>query len=680
MCEKRSEASLSILLKEKEFNPAHIYYHPNDHSDLKVIFASSSKTGNGLGIPDRMYYDSTKLIIFECKKDKISKAKADIKSYFNSIKIDDNLIVYGVAYVDEGLYEIYKMKQSRTIFIMKDKTISPETFELNPVPRIDIDMKKEIAKVHDYIYQNTKISNEDKSLFIAIILIGLKNNTLNNSIDNIQNKEDLFPILEAVLRTYDINTQIFKSLRMSKDLDHLYNLIVMVKHIYEKNPSLDLLNEFYSEFIKYSNTDTKSLGIVLTPPHIVEIMTKMLNISNNDIVLDLCTGTGSFILEAHKYNPMKVIACEYQSKLYALLKCNMIIRDISNYEIYNIDCFTKDFKATKSIINPPYSTNPSEWSFIIKQLDSLEDEGECCAIIPNSNIFDSKENNKFKCQILDQAIVMNIIICRHSLFYPSADIGCVILHFKKTKDKDYMTNIIDYRNDGFVSKVGRGIIKDATYDTAYDDLFDSIANGSNKLNLTSDISWFNLQIEKNTSIDIVQLRMLKLENRYHHDKILAMNQESTSEASIVHYKEVFIGDYFDILSKPIQPYDKPTCKVYMIAAKNNNNGIKEIIDSNENTFEGGKLVVVTGGNGGAGLCFYQQYAFNITSSTKVLSPKDNIVMNTNIGLYIAYQLSKNKNIYSRSNGWTIPKIKQTTIQLPFTRDGEIHYEEIDKLY
>lgn len=540
-------------------------------------------------------------------------------------------------------------------------------------------MKKEISKVHDYIYQNTKISNEDKSLFIAIILIGLKNNTLNESIDHIENKDDLYPILEAVLRTYDINTQIFKSLRMSKDLDHLYNLIVMIRHIYVKNPSLDLLNEFYSEFIKYSNTDTKSLGIVLTPPHIVDIMTKMLNINHNDIVLDLCTGTGSFILEAQKYNPAKVIACEYQSKLFALLKCNMIIRDISNYDIYNIDCFTKDFKATKSIINPPYSTNPSEWSFIIKQLDSLEEDGECCAIIPNSNIFDSKENNKYKSQILERASVLNVIICRHSLFYPSADIGCVILHFKKTKGDDCLTNIIDYRNDGFVSKVGHGIIKDDSFDNSYAILFESMKNGINQTKLTSDISWFDLKIKTTTSIDLVELRMLKLENAYHHDKILSMNQESNLQADIVHYKEVQLSDYFDVLSKPTHSYDKPVHKVYLIAAKNNNNGVKDIIDSNENTFDGGKLVVVTGGNGGAGLCFYQQYSFNITSSTKVLSPKDNLRLNPNLGLYIAYQLSKNKKIYSRSNGWTLPKIKQTKIQLPF-KDGQIDCKEIDRLF
>ena len=186
-------------------------------------------------------------------------------------------------------------------------------------------------------------------------------------------------------------------------------------------------------------------------------------------------------------------------------------------------------------------------------------------------------------------------------------------------------------------------------------------------------------MESEATIDVIPLRLLKMETAYHHNKILAMNQEASSHIDIAEYKEVEVGEFFDVLSKPVKPYADPVHKVYNIAAKNNNNGIKEIIDSNKDTFEGGKLVVVTGGNGGSGLCFYQQYAFNISSSTKVLSPKQNIQMNTNLGLYLAHQLSKNKKIYSRSFGWTLPKIKQTKIQLPFIED-QIDYDAIDKLF
>ena len=75
------------------------------------------------------------------------------------------------------------------------------------------------------------------------------------------------------------------------------------KKVYDviQNSQGDILNKFYSEFCRYQNTDSKSLGIVLTPHHIVELMIKLLNIQSNESFIDLCSGTGSFGKEACKY-------------------------------------------------------------------------------------------------------------------------------------------------------------------------------------------------------------------------------------------------------------------------------------------------------------------------------------------------------------------------------------------
>jgi hypothetical protein len=56
-------------------------------------------------------------------------------------------------------------------------------------------MKKEIHEVHNYIRDNTKISNEDKSLFIADCMVGLKNNLLSLILGDIENKENIYSIL-----------------------------------------------------------------------------------------------------------------------------------------------------------------------------------------------------------------------------------------------------------------------------------------------------------------------------------------------------------------------------------------------------------------------------------------------------------------------------------------------------
>ena len=147
-------------------------------------------------------------------------------------------------------------------------------------------------------------------------------------------------------------------------------------------------------------------------------------------------------------------------------------------------------------------------------------------------------------------------------------------------------------------------------------------------------------------------------------------------------KSFKISDLFYILKKPRNKYDiSKSNLVYEISAKNNNNGIKDVVPCNEYTFTGGKIVLVTGGNGGAGIAYYQETDFNISSATIVLEPKDNLLMNMETGIYIAAELSKYKFKYSRGFTWNISRINEDTLELPVLKDVEdIDYDYIFKLY
>lgn len=168
--------------------------------------------------------------------------------------------------------------------------------------------------------------------------------------------------------------------------------------IYEGNKDCDVLNIFYTEFCKYQNTDSSSLGIVLTPDHIVRLMIQLLELKPTDVFLDLCTGTGSFLKEASK--TCQVIGCEYQNKLAALAKINMILIGKKENKIFHSDCFKCEalngYKFTKSAINPPYGGKGEikEIKFIEKQIELIQPGGLCCAIVPE-NIFNaSREKDK----------------------------------------------------------------------------------------------------------------------------------------------------------------------------------------------------------------------------------------------------------------------------------------------
>lgn len=536
-------------------------------------------------------------------------------------------------------------------------------------------MNKEVHQINNYIRNNTRISNEDKTLFIAILLIGIKDNLFLGVID----KDEICIKIQNILLEYNIHTDLFQSLISDRDKEHLFNLIMLLKDIYSNYASIDLLNKFYSEFAKYNNSDGKSLGIVLTPHHIVRLMVDILDINSEDIVLDLCTGTGSFLLEAYKYRPKKIIGCEYQNKLFMLLKCNVIIREVTNYELIQGNCFENTFISTKSLINPPYGTkHNNELEFIIKQLESLESNGECCAIIPIGKVLNNKSNNKYKKIILEMSTLMNIIICRESIFYPNASVGCVIVYFKKALNENYLTGIIDYRKDGFIPKTGNGYVKIEEFETIYLNAINEIKNPITRKLLKYNDDWYNNFNIEDKKINMKNLKLSKLELDYINFKFDAINISSDSDDQEVEYKEFKLNYIFDVLKKPKEKYTGPVKKVYMISAKNNNNGIESIVDSNESTFTGNKLVLITGGNGGAGLCYYQKNDFNIKSATVVLAPK-NIEMNDNVGIYLSQLLSRNKELYSRYNTWTLKKIKSTTITLPVT-NNEINYEYINSLF
>ena len=89
----------------------------------------------------------------------------------------------------------------------------------------------------------------------------------------------------------------FKFIQKSLHNKHLFELVTKIKNTVS-NYGVDVLNKFYSEFCKYDKNNDSSLGVVLTPEDIVSLMISELQITKDHSVLDFCTGTGSFLLEA----------------------------------------------------------------------------------------------------------------------------------------------------------------------------------------------------------------------------------------------------------------------------------------------------------------------------------------------------------------------------------------------
>lgn len=662
------ETLLDNLLQKNKFIESNIYYSPTKNKILKSIFKNCSKKGIGRGIPDRIYFDEANklLIIIECKYDDINKAIKDLKIYKEKL-INKTYNIYYVAFVENN-YEIYNSE-----FNIINKPLLLDTFIHNKPTNYNItDMDKDIHKIHNYIRDYTKISNEDKSFFIACILISLKKNSFYTIIENYNTKEYIYDLIKQNLMDYEIDTSIFEFLRNDENNTHLYNIIKMVLNIYKKNPELDLLNKFYSEFVKYSNTDGKSLGIVLTPYNIITLMIKLLDIKDTDIFLDLCTGTGSFALEALKYNPKMIIAVEYQTKLHSLLKCNMVLRniDLNKNEIIKGNCFDYEYKANKSAINPPYGMkDKKELDFVIKQLESVEEGGLVCAIIPTTCL----NNNKFlnlKKHIMDVANIKIIINLSKIIFYPNANINTSIILIEKTTYKTD-TLIVNYEMDGLYIKKHIGICKTEEYTKAYDELINICKNNietdkSILIRIKYNEDWNFHNYNNIINFEISKKEFLNKINKFNYiQKELEIIKIEDTTIKFGNIKKFYLNELFDIQTvKRITLNEAKENKGHIpyISASELNYGITAY--TSFKTHNGPCLTLSNSGS--VCKCFYHKGTICGTDSIYILYVKKEYayLLEDEIMIFISCLIEKNSIKYNFGRACRLNKLIADFIELP----------------
>ena len=95
-----------------------------------------------------------------------------------------NYKIYFVAITNNN-YEIMDINLKKESFIL-----TPKNFGLNDNLIIYSmqNMEKDIHKIHNYIRDYTKISNEDKGFFIACILISFKKTSFLQILENYDTK------------------------------------------------------------------------------------------------------------------------------------------------------------------------------------------------------------------------------------------------------------------------------------------------------------------------------------------------------------------------------------------------------------------------------------------------------------------------------------------------------------
>lgn len=348
------------------------------------------------------------------------------------------------------------------------------------------------SSIHDYLYSAVKLSDQDKASLISGIIIALNwksfrnsyrmpddagsfidsfRSALSRSLRNYEGLKTNYEPIYSVFSFIETNDNFKKTIEYQGKtyiaLQFLTEIIEdSIVKIAKQYPQYDVMGDFYNEFTSRSGADQSSLGIVLTPHHVADFMSELLQINDNDVIMDTCCGTGSLLLTADKHSKAtnKIIGVEYNPRMCAIALANFIRRD-SNAVLWNGDSYSEEIldkiqklQPTKRIINPPYSqAGYPEIGFIKRGLDRLVPGGLGVAIVPKSVcIKNTKESTEYRKAILEHHTLLATFSMPDKLFYP-VGVNTVIMLFKAGVPQGSQQSFAGYiPNDGFETVKNQG--------------------------------------------------------------------------------------------------------------------------------------------------------------------------------------------------------------------------------
>lgn len=513
------------------------FYGPKTFIEKSAIpkeYGFKSKKGTDYkGYPDFFLDNNQKdyVIIVEAKARTHSKAINEVQFYMKENTIHKNIVGIAVSGQDKVklsyFYKNIDSKEIHEININNNNFSDLDSIEKQYYKTMHGDSvsNEELVKILNQLnkrfHQDSKIRDTDRSLFFSGIMIALKNMNFRNTYKNIQapTEEEVATTQSTVLEAHYLNNAILNAIKTElegrinnlskeyswqdrfsfiKTIDYpLIKYKEIIKTIetkifvpFENQEKQDILGKAYKIFLKKAGK-TDNRNIILTPDHIKGLMVKLARLSVDDVVLDTCTGSGGFLMEAMEtleklakndedkirlIKEKQLIGFETDPVLFALACSNMFLHgdgrtnllyrssllDTTNSSVVNnkdgqVLKYIKNLKPTKVIINPPYEKN-SSIKFVKQALEYIEPNGKLIIIMPTPTL--TSNQNGLSEEILQGAKLDFVIKMPNNLFSEQQrTVNTSIFGFTKTPHKKY-DEVIFYRleDDGFVSIQHKGKI------------------------------------------------------------------------------------------------------------------------------------------------------------------------------------------------------------------------------
>jgi type I restriction enzyme M protein len=480
---------------------------------IQKLLARASKSGDGLGKPDFIFEPGAGVVVvIECKAEEDKHASPTLDKYkdfamdgalcyASYLAKEYNVIAIGASGQKEPLkistYLVHKgtgVRQELPISTLLTPTEYEARAHDNPDlrKRTQADLLKSAVELHNYLRDNAKLSETEKPLLVAGVLIALTDNGFEAGFSSKRTARSLAGSLYETIKQLlnDANLPDAKITNMMQPFSFILThpelagndkdkpLLGCITQIHENvKPFLrhyadvDIVGQFYGEFLSYTGGDKKGLGIVLTPKHICGLFVKLAGVNQDTRLLDTCSGTGGFLIAGMKHmislagdNPKKIkaikehqlIGIEQAPNMFALAAANMILRGDGKANLYSGSCFgqeaniRRDHKPTAVILNPPYSQKGAgldELTFIKCALNSVEPGSKCVAIVPMSCVI---QPSALKKELIERHTLEAVMSLPDELFYPVGVVTCcIVFTAHQPHPLGYKTWFAYWKDDGF---------------------------------------------------------------------------------------------------------------------------------------------------------------------------------------------------------------------------------------
>lgn len=287
--------------------------------------------------------------------------------------------------------------------------------------------------------------------------------------DFLQQLEEMNPCLKKVFTNINFNE--IPNIKLKNIIERLNNTCFAIK----KEEDREILQEAIEKttFLLEEETGTQRMiaGNSFTPKNIIELMTSVLNIKENDKIADLVCGSGGLLVQAMKQiekQKVQLYGQEKDEEVYKICKLNLLLHEVYDAEISKTDTIKDQITTEKCDVvigNPPFSisnnlkesiqetnqitysarfpygippASKADYAFIQVMLQALKQDGIMCTIIGLGALSRVGAEKSIRINMINDNVVDTIILLPHNLFQGTAIKTCIMICKKNKIQRDIL--------------------------------------------------------------------------------------------------------------------------------------------------------------------------------------------------------------------------------------------------